>query len=105
MKSSTSSASPIKSAVEEIDFLRHLFRTALSAYGSTIEADIAKLREIVGNHATQKKMPATLVHDARDIVTLIRTLEIKPEKGRRRDLKKIESTVEDLKAIVESWEV
>jgi len=105
MKPSDSSASPLKSAVEEIDFLRHIFRSALSAYGSAVEADLAKLGEAVGNEAKKKKMSTVLVHDARDIVTLIRTLEIKPEKGRRRDLKKIESVVEDLKAIVEHWQI
>jgi len=101
---SPSVASPLKSAAEEIAFLRHLFHTALAAYGSAIEADIAKLQATLGNDVSEKKMSAARIRDARDIVTLIRTLEIKPEKGRRRDLKKIESIVEDLKQIMETWQ-
>jgi hypothetical protein len=31
-------------------------------------------------------------------------LEVKPAKGRRRDLKKVETLVEDLREIVDRWE-
>ena len=103
MKSSIT-ASPLKSAAEELDFLRHLFQSTLAAYGTGIEADISKIREVLGNAVSVKKLSAARVSDARDIVTLIRTLELKPEKGRRRDLKKIETVVADLKQIVENWQ-
>ena len=35
--------------------------------------------------------PHSEIHDLRDMLTLLRTLEVKPEAGRRKDLKKIES--------------
>ena len=37
------------------------------------------------------------------MLTLLRTLEVKPEAGRRKDLKKIESLVEDLRLLSERW--
>ena len=43
------------------------------------------------------------IADLRDMLTLLRTLEIKPEAGRRKDLKKIESLVEDLRVLSERW--
>ncbi len=43
------------------------------------------------------------IHDLRDMLTVLRTLEIKPAAGRRRDLKKIEAAVEDLRMLVERW--
>ena len=43
------------------------------------------------------------IHDLRDMLTLLRTLDVKPEAGRRKDLKKIESLVEDLRALSERW--
>ena len=94
----------MKSAVEEIDFLRHQFQTAVAAYRSAVEAEIAKLREAASVEAAKKTHSAARLRDARDIVTVIRTLEIKAEKGRRRDLKKIEAVLEDLKGIVEHWQ-
>ncbi len=43
------------------------------------------------------------IADLRDMLTLLRTLEVKPEAGRRKDLKKIESLVEDLRVLSERW--
>jgi hypothetical protein len=105
MKSSPIPVTPLKTAVEELDFLRQAFHVGWKAYGSSVEGEIAKLREIAAGESARGKLPAALIRDARDMVILIRTLEIKPEKGRRRDLKKIEATVEDLKRIVENWGV
>ena len=47
--------------------------------------------------------PHSEIHDLRDMLTLLRTLEIKPEAGRRKDLKKIETLVEDLRLLSERW--
>ena len=43
------------------------------------------------------------IPDLRDMLILLRTLEVKPEAGRRKDLKKIESLVEDLRLLSERW--
>jgi hypothetical protein len=37
------------------------------------------------------------------MITLCRTLDIKPEKGRRKDLKKIDSLIDELNLMVENW--
>jgi hypothetical protein len=39
----------------------------------------------------------------RDMLMLMRELEVKTSKGRRRDLKRIESTVAELRTIAERW--
>jgi len=100
------SASPIKSAVEEVDSLRRLFCATLKSYGASVEVELNRLRETIAakESADEKTQIASgLIHDARDIVTLMRTLEIKAEKGRRRDLKKIEAVIEDSQKIVAKW--
>ena len=53
--------------------------------------------------ATRLDSPHSEVHDLRDMLTLLRTLEVKPEAGRRKDLKKIESLVEELRLLSERW--
>lgn len=95
--------SPMKSAGEELDFLRKTFRDIVASYSARIEGEIARIREAVAAEEKKKKLPASRLRDARDIITLIRTLEVKVEKGRRRDLKKIDLLIEELNRFVENW--
>ena len=95
-------ASPLKSVAEELAFLRKMFRETVDQYAARVESDIAGIREAVMIEVKGKKTAARN-RDARDMITLIRTLEIKPEKGRRRDLKKIDSLVEELLRFRENW--
>jgi t-SNARE complex subunit (syntaxin) len=37
------------------------------------------------------------------MLTLLRNRQLKPDKGRRKDLKKIESVVNDLTMLIENW--
>jgi len=95
----------MKSALEEVEALRRLFRATLKHFSASVESDLDKLKSGITAKAGGEKatLPSELVRDARDIVTLVRTLEIKPEKGRRRDLKKIDEVIEDMQKIVEKW--
>jgi len=100
------SASPIKSAADEIETLRRLFRATVKNYVSSVETDLDLLHKGISSKesaAEKAKIVPDLIRDARDMVTLMRTLEVKPEKGRRRDLKKIEGVIEDLQKIVVKW--
>jgi len=97
------SASPIKSAVDELDALRRLFRLTLKNYAAAVETDLERLRGEVEAQGTVARLSAEKIRDARDILTLIRTLDLKPTKGRRRDLKKIEGVIEEVQGIVKNW--
>jgi hypothetical protein len=96
-------ASPMKSAGEELDFLRKVFRDVIASYSTRVEGEIAQIREAVGSEEKKKKLSSSRLRDARDIITLIRTLDVKTEKGRRRDLKKIDLLIEELNRFVENW--
>jgi hypothetical protein len=96
-------ASPMKSAGEELDFLRKVFREIISSYSARVEGEIAQIREAVAAEEKKKKLPSSRLRDARDIITLIRTLDVKTEKGKRRDLKKIDGLIEELNRFVENW--
>ena len=107
-------ASPYKSAAEELDALRKTLRAASQHYAKRIDMEIIRLRERVAGvgeqHATAeakgKMSPAasSQLHDLRDIITLLRTLEVKPLAGRRKDLKKIESLVDELRLLLDRWD-
>jgi hypothetical protein len=96
-------ASPMKSAAEELDFLRKVFREIVASYSSRVEGEIAQIREAVISEEKKKKISSSRLRDARDIITLVRTLDVKTEKGRRRDLKKIDLMIEELNRFVENW--
>ena len=107
------SASPYKSAAEELETLRKTLRAASQHYAKRIDMEIIRLRERVAGageeqaaaEAKGKAIPAGngQFHDLRDIITLLRTLDIKPLAGRRKDLKKIESLVDELRLLLDRW--
>ena len=116
-------ASPFKSAIEELDALRKTFQVACRHYAERVDMEIIRLRERIAAagevHRENDKVKAAAgprgrgrsavadanfqIHDLRDMLTVLRTLEVKPVAGRRRDLKKIESAVEDLRMLIERW--
>ena len=114
--------SPFKSAAEELDALRKTFRVACRHYAERVDMEIIRLRERIAAageaQSSDDKVKAAAglrgrrrtdvdagaqIRDLRDMLTLLRMLEVKPMSGRRRDLKKIEGTVEDLRMLIERW--
>ena len=116
-------ASPYKSAAEELDALRKTFRVAVRHYSERVDMEIIRLRERIaqageafqendkvkaaagprGRPAAGRSETGSQIHDLRDMLTVLRTLEVKPAAGKRRDLKKIESAVDELRMLIERW--
>ncbi len=96
---------PLPVLAEELAFLRKTFRDLLAAYGTAVEGEITHLQTLVNAEAaSKKKLPASRTHDLRDMLMLLRSLEVKPAKGRRRDLKRLENSVAELREIADRWE-
>jgi hypothetical protein len=96
-------ASPMKSVTEELDFLRKSFRESLKVYAKRIEEQLMQIRETVLEQTKNPKLPPGHIRDLRDMITLCRTMDLKPEKGRRKDLKKVETAVQELHAMIQNW--
>ena len=124
-------ASPYKSVAQELDTLRGAFRLACRQYSERVEMEIIRVREQVvdagltaadkekaeaarpasngraarGGAAAQTKAADKLaqVRDLRDMLTLLRTMQVKPQEGRRKDLKKIETVISDLALLTTGW--
>ena len=101
-KPEASDALPIKPLIEQITFVRRTFRDILRHYGSEIETEIVRLAKRVTTEA-EKKVTRERVHEMRDILMLLRDADVNPKKGRRRDLKRIETLVKDVGEIVDRW--
>jgi len=96
-------ASPAKAAIEELEFLRQNFRGTVDSYAARVETDIAHIQEIIHADASGGKIPASKLRDLRDMLSLLRNLQIKPDKGRRKDLKKMDLIVADIMVLIENW--
>lgn len=103
MEPTSPEASPAKSVIEELDSLRNEFRSALLAYASRIEEEIGSVQKSVAAQGAKKKIATAKLRDLRDMLTLLRKFSIKPEKGRRKDFKKIDALVGDLTMLIEHW--
>jgi hypothetical protein len=96
-------ASPMKSLAEELDFVRKSFRESIQVYSARIETQLAQLRDIVLEQVKNPNVQPAQIRDLRDMITLCRTLDLKPDKGRRKDLKKVETLVEELHLMIRNW--
>jgi len=95
--------SPMKSTIEELDQLRTVVRETLDAYGGRLEAEIALVRAAVSELRKLKEPSSDRIRDLRDMLTLLRHVPVRTDKGRRKDLKKLDSLVGDLQMMIENW--
>ena len=94
---------PTKQVLNELAFLRTSFREVIGHYTGLIESELAQVAALVTAESERKKVPGDRTKEMRDMLMLLRGLEIKTSKGRRRDLKRIESLLADLRKIAERW--
>jgi len=103
MKTDATEASPTKAVVTELQNLRTELREAANSYATRLETEIERVRVAVESGSSGKTLSSARIRDLRDMLTLLRHRQIKPDKGRRKDLKKIESVVSDLAMMIENW--
>lgn len=104
MKNSSSSETiPATLVINELDALKRAFAQALAAYGARVETAFDALHAAVASKSKQTILTTRQLRDLRDMLALCRNLRIKPEKGRRKDLKAFESLLEQMRLISENW--
>jgi hypothetical protein len=91
-----SDASPAKSLGEALSALRRNLRQALRSYETKLAGDLEAVIAWNTALAENGKPTREQLRDIGDMLGLIRKLKVKPEKGRRRDLRKLDTVVEDL---------
>ena len=102
-QSRTKDSLPIKPVLEELAFLRRTFHEIVTHYTATIEAEIVQIASLVTTEGEARKVPPQRAKDLRDMLMYLRDLDVKPAKGKRRDLKRIETLVSELRSIAERW--
>ena len=103
-KAKSPSDLPLPVVIEELTYLRKTFRELVGAYSTGVESEIAHLHALLSADAAgKKKLPANRINDLRAMLMKLRSLDVKPAKGRRRDLKRVENMVGELSAISDRW--
>jgi hypothetical protein len=95
--------SPMKSLAEELAFVRKSFRESIEVYSTRVETQLTQIRDAVLEQTKNPNLPPAQIRDLRDMITLCRTLDLKPEKGRRKDFKKIDTLLEELHLMIKAW--
>ncbi|MEO8353566.1 MAG: hypothetical protein ABI680_17695 [Chthoniobacteraceae bacterium] len=94
---------PTKAALEGLKSLRIAFRDVFETYWREMEGGLAEVTTAVTKVSANKARSKDRARDLSEMLVLLRGLNVKPAKGRRRDLKKIETTVGDMREIIARW--
>jgi len=96
-------ASPAKTLLEEIEVFRAAFDGTLQSIGQKFHERLDGIKARVEVLGPVDDISSGKLRDIRDMLTLLHHADVKPEKGRRKDLKKLDSISDDLVMLVEQW--
>jgi hypothetical protein len=84
---------------DELDAVRRDLRRTIRAYAARLELDLAESIVAVTRYKGAEDLPRERLHDIRDLTIMMRKRKLKPEKGRRKDVRKLDSLIRDLHTI------
>jgi hypothetical protein len=80
----------------ELHALHRDLRTIAKAYIARLENDLLVCLAVLRSYGPIEHVPRETLHQVRDLTIIVRNRKLKPEKGRRKDLRKIDSLIVDL---------
>jgi hypothetical protein len=98
---STAEVSPVTMLTEELDALRRDLRRTIRAYAARLELDLAESTAAVTRHKRAEDLSRERLHNIRDLTIMTRKRKLKPEKDRRKDVRKLDSLIRDLHSIAQ----
>ena len=91
--------SPATMLGEELASLRRDLRATIRAYAARLEIDLAESMAAIAASKRPETLSRDQLHEIRDLTIMLRKRKLKPEKGRRKDLRKIDSLIRDLHSV------
>jgi len=91
--------SPVTMLTDELDAVRRDLRRTIRAYAVRLELDLAESIAAVNRYKRGEDLSRERLHDIRDLTIMMRKRKLKPEKGRRKDVRKLDSLIHDLQSI------
>ena len=94
-------ASPVKMLESEITALRRDLRATVRAYASRLEGELSTVAAGLKAYGPPEKLSRERLHRIRDLTIMVRNRRLKPKKGRRKDLRQIDTLISDLGPLTE----
>jgi hypothetical protein len=94
-----SEVTPATMLERELEALRRDLRSTMRAYVARLEIDLAESTRAVGSVKDGENISRERLHDIRELMILLRNRKLKPENGRRKDVRKIDSLIRDVHSI------
>jgi hypothetical protein len=89
-------SSPVTMLEAELHALRRDLRTTAKAYIARLENDLLVCLAALRSYGPIEYVSREVLQEIRDLTIIVRNRKLKPEKGRRKDLRKIDSLIVDL---------
>lgn len=86
---------------DELDAVRRDLRRTIRAYAARLELDLGESLAAVNGYKGAEDLSRERLHDIRDLTIMMRKRKLKPEKGRRKDVRKLDSLIRDLHSIAQ----
>src|SRR6266436_7009642 len=83
-------SSPVTMLESELRALHRDLRIVTKAYVARLENDLLVCLAALRSYGPIEQVPREMLHQIRDLTIIVRNRKLKPEKGRRKDLRKIE---------------
>jgi len=93
--------SPVRHLQLELQELRRDLRTTARVYAKQLEHELILTTAALDRYAPAEKLNREQLHRVRDFAIMVRQRRLRPEKGRRKDLRKIESLISELRPLVD----
>jgi len=87
---------------DELHSVRRDLRRTIRAYAARLEFDLAESIAAVNRYNSGENLARERLHDIRDLTIMMRKRNLRPEKGRRKDVRKLDSLIRDLHSIAQS---
>jgi hypothetical protein len=88
----------VQSILSQLAGIRRELRETLRTYEARLEISLAEMVNDIAALKTVKSLPRERLRQIESFVVLLRKPKLKPQKGRRKDLRKIEKLINDLHA-------
>jgi hypothetical protein len=99
LKKARREGSPVTMLTDELDAVRRDLRRTIRAYAARLELDLAESIAAVTRYKRPEDLSRERLHHIRDLTIMMR--KRKPEKGRRKDVRKLDSLIRDLHSIAQ----
>ena len=90
---------PVTVLEAELAALRRDLRTTIRAYTARLETDLAESVAAVGAAKASETLSRARLDQIQELMTLVRKRKLKPERGRRKDLRKIDALIRDMHSV------